>query len=84
MRDRVYKDNKLNCLTDKQKIVIMNSEMAVIDPLEALYQLNKVAYMVTTSDDLEKDPTIKFLIDLSDIFQGILSMSLENQNTETK
>lgn len=80
MRDRVYKDNKLNCLTDKQKIVIMNSEMAAIDPLEALYQLNKVAYMVTTSDDTEKDPTIKFLIDLSDTFQGILKMSLENQN----
>lgn len=80
MRDQTYKDNKLNCLTDKQKIVIMNSEMAVIDPLEALYQLNKVAYMVTTSDDLEKDPTIKFLIDLSDTFQGILKMSLENQN----
>lgn len=80
MRDRVYKDNKLNCLTDKQKIVIMNSEMAVIDPLEALYQLNKLVYNVVTSDDMEKDPTIKFLIDLSDTFQGILSMSLENQN----
>ena len=80
MRDQIYKSNKFNCLTDKQKIVIMNSEMAVIDPLEALYQLNKVAYMVTTSDDMEKDPTIKFLIDLSDTFQGILSMSLENQN----
>lgn len=80
MRDQVYKDNKLNCLTDKQKIVIMNSEMAVIDPLEALYQLNKLVYNMATSDDMEKDPTIKFLIDLSDTFQGILKMSLENQN----
>lgn len=80
MRDQVYKDNKLNCLTDEQKIVIMNSEMAVIKPLEALYQLNKLVYNMVTSDDTEKDPTIKFLIDLSDIFQGILSMSLENQN----
>ena len=80
MRDQVYKDNKLNCLTDKQKIVIMNSEMAVIDPLEALYQINKLVYNMVASDDTEKDPTIKFLIDLSDTFQGILSMSLENQN----
>lgn len=80
MRDQVYKDNKLNCLTDKQKIVIMNSEMAVIDPFEALYQLNKFVYNVVTSDDTEKDPTIKFLIDLSDIFRGVLEMSLENQN----
>lgn len=79
MKERISKD-KLNNLTNEQKLVVMNSEMAVIDPLEALYQINKVAYMVTTSDDMEKDDTIKFLIDMSDTFQGILKMSLENQN----
>lgn len=83
MKDPIFK-SKLNCLTDDQKIVIMDSEMAVIDPLEALYQINKIVYSVVTSDDTEKDPTIKFLIDLSDIFRGVLEMSLENQNITTK
>lgn len=83
MKDPILK-SKLNCLTDDQKIVIMDSEMAVIDPIEALYQINKIVYNVVTSDDKEKDPTIKFLIDLSDIFRGVLEMSLENQNITTK
>lgn len=80
MKDQIFK-SKLNCLTDEQKIIVMNSEMSDIEPLEALYQINKIIYNVVTSDDLEKDPTIKFLIDLSDIFRGVLEMSLENQNT---
>lgn len=79
MKERISKD-KLKNLTNEQKLVVMNSEMAVIDPLGALYQINKLAYMLVTSDDLEKDDTIKFLIDMSDTFQGILKMSLENQN----
>lgn len=50
MKDQIFK-SKLNCLTDEQKIVIMNSEMAVIEPLEALYQINKIVYNVVTIDD---------------------------------
>ncbi|GEM_PF-6291779 len=83
MKEQISKD-KLNCLTDEQKLAVMNSEMAVIDPLEALYQINKLAYMMVTSNDTEKDDTIKFLIDMSDTFQGILKMSIENQNLTIK
>lgn len=83
MKEQIFKD-KLNCLTNEQKLVVMNSEISVIEPLEALYQINKLAYMMVTSNDTEKDDTIKFLIDMSDTFQGILKMSIENQNTTIK